>query len=478
MDAKLAIPRGRSVTAMRSHDWKTPLDAAHRRALEWLEGLPDRPVMPTPDAEALADALGRELPAEGQDAATVIDHLATAIEPGLTAMPSGRFFGWVIGGNLPAGVAADWLVAAWDQNVGMFDAAPGAAVLEHLTGEWVKDLLGLPMTSSVGFVTGAQVANMTCLAAARDAVLRRVGWDVEADGLQGAPKVHVVVGGQVHSTVRKALRILGLGERTADVVPADDQGRMDPAALSDLLDRLEGPTIVCAQAGEVNSGAFDDFNAIADACERHGAWIHVDGAFGLWAAAAPSRRHLTAGVERADSWCTDAHKTLSTPYDCGIAIVADPDAHRRAMSLRAAYLPDGTDGGLRRDAIDWNPEMSRRFRSLPVWAVLRQLGRDGVAELVERLCGLASELADRLSDIDGVEVVADVPFNQVLVRFGDDDAHTATVVDRVRDSGTAFMSPSVWRGEAVMRISVSNAGTDRDDLAMTIAAIAGAHAGT
>ncbi|MBI5106742.1 MAG: aspartate aminotransferase family protein [Solirubrobacterales bacterium] len=448
-----------------------------RRAAELAEAflaeLPERPVAPPADVAALRAALGRELQDGPLDPVAVIEDLARDADPGLTASAGPRFHGFVIGGSLPVAVAADWLVSAWDQCAGFYALSPAASVVEEVAGGWVLELLGLPAGASVGFVTGAQAGNVVGLAAARHAVLARAGHDVERDGLQGAPPVRVVAGEQAHATVFTALRLLGLGAGTAALVPADDAGRMRPDALAATLDAgdRDAPTIVIAQAGNVATGAFDPLEPITDLAREHGAWLHVDGAFGLWAAAAPSRRHLTAGIERADSWAVDAHKWLNVPYDCAMAIVADPGAHRAAMGLAAAYLT--TVGGTT-DPTNLVPESSRRARAVPVYAALRALGRDGVAELVERCCAHARRFAELLGARDDVEVLNDVVLNQVLLRFGDDDARTRAAVEAVQRDGTLWLGETTWDGRVAMRIAVSGWMTTEDDVERSARAIAAA----
>jgi glutamate/tyrosine decarboxylase-like PLP-dependent enzyme len=380
-------------------------------------------------------------------------------------MAGPRYFGFVIGGGLPASLAADWLAATWDQNAGLYLATPAASVIEEVVGDWLVDLLGLPEGTTVGLVTGATMGNFTSLAAARHAVLRRVGWDVEANGLIGAPEVDVVVGADLHASMVIALRLAGFGRDRPVRVPTDGEGRMRAPELRRILRELGGrdrPTIVAAQAGEVNTGAIDDLAAIERIVreERDGAWLHVDGAFGLWAAAVPSMRGRVAGIERADSWSADAHKWLNVPYDCGFAFVRDAAAQRAAMGVAAAYLPPAP--GKERDPFDYVPEMSRRARGVAVWAALRSLGRDGVAELVERSCALARRMAERLAAEPGVVILNEVTLNQVLVRFGD-DATTRTVIAAVQDDGTAWAGGTTWRGQAAMRISVSNWWTREGD---------------
>jgi len=454
-------------------DWKGPLGEAFGSALEYLEGLPVRPVGSSASVEELRVALGGRLPEAPSEPREVIAALAAAAEPGLVATPSGRFFGFVIGGASPAALAADWLTAAWDQNAGLSVLGPAAAATEQVAGGWLAELLGLPAEVSVGFVTGVQQANFTALAAARHETLRRVGWNVEADGLAGAPRVRVLAGQERHDTIDRALRFLGLGTAAVAPVAVDRQGRMRPAALRASLRVGSGPAIVCAQLGNVNTGAVDPVGEICQVAHEAGAWAHVDGAFGLWAAASPRLRPLVAGVELADSWATDAHKWLNVPYDSGLVFCAHPDAHRAAMSVRASYLIHGANG--ERDALDYNPEFSRRARGFPVYAAVRALGRRGIAELVERCCALARRFADRLAAHDGVEVLNDVVLNQVLVRFqaadGDHDGHTRRVVRQVQRDGTCWMSGTTWHGQAAMRISVTNWSTDEADVDESVAAI-------
>jgi glutamate/tyrosine decarboxylase-like PLP-dependent enzyme len=444
------------------------LDRAHRHALDWLSSLEVRPVPPQASIAQVTRALGPDLPADGSDPAEVLDLLAQACDPGLTAMPSGRFFGFVIGGTHPAALGADWLVSAWDQNCGLRRITPAHSAVEDVTSAWLLDLLGLPGESAVGFVTGATMANFTGLAAGRDAVLRRAGWDVAQRGLTGGPRVRVLVGAQRHDTVDLALRYLGLG--SPELVPADEQGRLRADALETALSQgSDGPTIVVLQAGNVHSGAFDPFDHAITAAHARGAWVHVDGAFGLWAAASPSYRHLVAGCQEADSWTTDAHKTLNVPYDTGFAIVRDPAALRAAMGMQGAYLILDELG----EPFDKVPEISRRGRAFPVWAVLRSLGRSGVADLVERLCRHASAFAAGLEAIEGIEgmaVLNDVVFTQVCVTFGTDE-RTEEVVRRLLADGTAWMSGSTWQDQSVLRISVSNWSTTEADVERSLDAV-------
>lgn len=442
-------------------DHEIALARAASHATRWLDSLATRPVPPRASVAEVTAALGAGLPDGPAPVPDVIDLLARACEPGLTAMPSGRFYGLVIGGTHPAALAADWLVSAWDQNAGLRLVAPACAAVEDVASAWLLDVLGLPPGSGVGFVTGATMSNFTCLAAARDAVLRAAGWDVAAAGLAGAPRVRVLAGRERHDTVDLALRYLGLG--APELVAADDQGRIDPGALDAALAAGPGAgagrAIVVLQAGNVHSGAFDPFGPAIEAARRHGAWVHIDGAFGLFAAASPRTRHLVAGYARADSWTTDAHKTLNVPYDCGIAIVRDRAALRASMGMHGPYLIQDPAG----DPLDFVPESSRRGRAIPVWAVMRALGRSGLAALVDGFCRNAASFAAGMAGIDGAVVENDVVFSQVCVSFGSDE-RTGEVTRRVLADGTAWMSGSRWRGKQVLRISVCNWSTTGDDV--------------
>lgn len=456
---------------MNFDDFDPVLQRAHAHASDFLRGLPRRFVGARAGREEMMAALDAPLPAQGQDAAAVIDLLAAQAERGASACAAPRYFGFVIGGSLPVALAADWLVSSWDQNAGIHVISPLAAALEEIAARWLLELFGLPRESSVGFVTGCQMAHFTCLAAARHGVLRKAGWDVEADGLQGAPRIHVVASREAHITLDVALRYLGLGTRALVHVESDAQGRMRADRLREVLPTLRGPVIVCAQAGNVNTGAIDPLQEIAQAARAHGAWLHVDGAFGLWARASAQaeRRALADGMELADSWATDAHKWLNVPYDCGVAIVRHAQDHRAAMTSTAAYLIQ--TGGAERDAVDWCPEFSRRARGIPVHAALRALGRDGVAELVDRCCACARRFAELLANEPGVRILNDVALNQVLVRFGDDDATTQRVIAGVQQDGTCWVGGTVWQGLAAMRISVSNWATSEQDVARSVAAM-------
>jgi len=450
------------------------LERAAELAIEYVESVPERPVAPAASLEELREALDLALPAGPTDAVTVIEELAGGVEPGLLQSSGGRFFGFVIGGVLPSALAADWLTSAWDQNNGLYVCAPAASVVEEVAGRWAKELLGLPAHASFAFVTGCQMAHATALIAARHQVLERAGHDVERDGLAGAPPIRVIAGAKRHGTLDRALRFVGLGTGSVRAVPVDEQGRMLIDRLEAELERSGGPTIVCSQAGEVNTGAFDDIDAVAELATKYGAWHHVDGAFGLWAAASPALRHLTRGVERADSWATDAHKWLNVPYDSGIAFCAHPDAHQAALGIRSSYLVYADDA---RDALDWTPEHSRRARAFPVYAAIRSLGSDGIAAIIEDNCARARELAAGLAELPGCVILNDVVLNQVLLRFESDEATDAAVA-AVQAGGEAWLGGTTWDGRRAIRVSVSNWQTSEEDVARTVAAFSAARSAT
>jgi glutamate/tyrosine decarboxylase-like PLP-dependent enzyme len=447
-------------------DYREPLERAEAHSLSWLESIPTRRVAPAATADQLAPVFSFPLPEAPTDAADVIDELARLAEPGLMAMASGKFYGWVIGGSLPAALAADWLVSAWDQNSGMRYASPAGAAIEEAAGAWILDLLGLPSGADVGFTTGATMANFVGLAAGRRAVYDRVGWDIDVAGFDGAPPVTVLAGAERHSSVDLALRYLGLG--LPKTVAVDDEGRIRPDALAEILAKLEGPIIVCLQAGNIHSGAMDPMRESIAIAHAHGAWVHVDGAFGLWAAASPSLRGQLDGLETADSWSTDAHKTLNVPYDCGIVVVASPDDVRATMGIRASYLIHEDSGPS--DPFERVPEMSRRARGITVWAALRSLGRSGVIELVDGLVANARALAAGLAELPGVEVLNDVVFTQVSLSFGSDEKTRAVTAALIAE-GSVWMSGSRWHDRDILRISVSNWSTDAADVAESIAAV-------
>jgi glutamate/tyrosine decarboxylase-like PLP-dependent enzyme len=449
-------------------------------AAGYLDSLDTRPVHPSVDLAALRAAMGGPLPDGPTDPLEVVEGLAEAADAGLVASAGPRYFGFVVGGGLPASLGADWLAAAWDQNAGLYVLSPAAAVAEEVAAGWLIELLDLPAGTSVGFVTGATMANFTALAAARHGVLARAGWDVERHGLQGAPTVTVVTHAGSHVTVYASLQMLGLGREGERVlkIAADDQGRMRPDALRETLERLTGPTIVCAQAGNVNTGAYDPFEEVIAIAHERGAWVHIDGAFGIWAAAVPSLAHLMQGYRAADSWSTDAHKWLNVPYDSGIVFVRDASAHHAAMTLGAEYYIE--TGGSERDSYNWVPESSRRARGFAVLAALRSLGRSGVIDLVERNAAHARRMATALAAAPRVAILNDVVLNQVLVRFeapGDDpdgtvgDTRTREVIVAVQRDGTSWLSGTTWAGRAAMRFSVSGWRTTEDDIDRSARAI-------
>jgi glutamate/tyrosine decarboxylase-like PLP-dependent enzyme len=442
------------------------LDRALAAARRYIASRRERPVWPQTTLAALRETLAVPLPERPADPATVVEALAHHAEPGLVTTTGPRYFGFVTGGALPATIAAEWLTTAWDQNAGLYVMSPSASVVEEAAGRWLVDLLGLRPGCSVGFVTGCHMANFTGLAAARHELLRRVGWDVEADGLQAAPPLRVIVGDEVHVSTVGSLRLLGFGSRQLVRIAVDDQGRMKPDRLAAALQSSSGPTIVCAQAGNVNSGAFDPLDQIADLTAAHGAWLHVDGAFGMWAAASDALRHHVRGIDRADSCATDAHKWLNVPYDSGLVFTAHPAAHRAAMSMSAAYLTRSPEEP--REPMDWTPESSRRARGFSVYAAIASLGRSGVADLVDRCCRLARRFRDRLREEPAIQILNEVVLNQVLVRVaptgGDADAATREALRLVQEERVCWLGGSNWHGMEAMRISVSNWSTTDEDI--------------
>ncbi len=442
---------------------------AAEQAIAYRRDVATAATTPTATYTEMLAAFAGPTPDVGGDAEAVIAELVRKATPGLRGSTGPRFFGWVIGNSHPTGVAADWLTAAWGQNAANLVMAPAAAAVEAVAAGWLLDLLGLPAEASVGFVTGATVANFVCLAAARSELLRRAGWDVENDGLFGAPPIEVLIGADAHATVFSGLRYLGLGGRRVTSVATDDYGRMLPHAFERAIRAANGPVLAICQAGQLNTGGSDPFQAIVPVAHDAGAWLHVDGAFGLWAQAAPARRDQVAGVESADSWATDGHKWLQTPYDCGFAIARDADAHRRAMAISTSYLP--SPQGEERDPMAYVPESSRRARGFATWAMIRQLGRSGIAELVERNCATASRMAARLAQADSVTLITPVLLNQFMVRFGDDDARTLATIARIQADAVAFIGGSLWRGRWVMRVSVSSVATTPEDADVTVDAV-------
>jgi glutamate/tyrosine decarboxylase-like PLP-dependent enzyme len=454
---------------MNADDGRAALDAAYRHALAFHNARDAQPPAATASFAALKEAFGGPTPETGMPAHEAIEQLAAAAGPGLMGTAGPRFFGWVVGGSHPAGVAADWLTSVWGQNAGCYDGAPAAAVAEQVAAQWLVDLLRLPRECSVGFTTGATMANFVCLAAARGALLRRAGWDIEADGMFGAPPISVFIGNEAHASVIAALRYLGFGERSIVRIANDGAGRMQVTALQAALARCNGAPLVIAQAGHIMTGAFDPAGEIARLTHEHGGWLHVDGAFGLWARACPSRAPLAAGVELADSWATDAHKWLNAPYESGCAFVRDADAHRRAMTKGAGYLHPADDDSIR-DPLHYAPELSRRARGFALWTLLRTFGRRGIAEMIERHCMLAQRLARRLAAEPGVAVLNEIELNQVVVRFGADepqargDALTDATIAQLQQAGVCFAHGALWRGRRVMRVSVTAWPTTEDDI--------------
>lgn len=436
-------------------DYRTILQDAAERGIRYREDIAERRVGPSPDAVASVGRFEEVLTDGGRDAADTLALLDEVGSAASVAMSAPRFFGFVIGGSMPVTVATNWLTTAWDQNAVMNEVTPAVSMLERIALGWLRELLGLPNECGAGFVTGATVANFTALAAARNRVFERAGWDVETDGLIGAPPLTVIIGEEAHPTLVKSLGLLGLGRGRAHRIPVDAQGRM----IASALPRIEGPTIVCTQAGNINTGAFDPIADICDVVRPAGAWVHVDGAFGLWAAAVPELRNLASGIGDADSWATDAHKWLNVPYDSGIAFSRDAEALKSAMAITADYLPMVTE---HRNPSDFTPELSRRARGIDVWAALRTLGRDGVRELVSRNCAQAQRFAEGLRDA-GYEVLNDVVLNQVLVSFGDSE-RTRQVAAGLQQDGTCWCGTTVWQGRTAMRISVCNWSTTDDDV--------------
>lgn len=455
---------------------RSALERAVAHAVAHLASLDTRAVAATASLEALRRALARPLADRGTSAAQVIDELVADTAGGVMGSQSGRFFSWVIGGALPAAMAADWLTTAWDQNAGIYACSPAAAVVEEIAGGWLKELFGLPAEASFAFVTGTQMAHVTCLAAARHAVLARRGWDAERHGLNGAPRIRILASADRHGSVDRAVRLLGLGSDSIEALAVDAAGQVTRDTLGAALAASDAPAIVVLQAGELNLAAFDPFDQLVPVARDAGAWIHVDAAFGLWARASAAHRHLARGIELCDSWTTDGHKYLNVPYDSGFAFVRDPIAHRAAMTLSTSYLPPG---GPARDALDWNPEFSRRARGFTVYAALRELGRDGVAELVARTCRHANALATRIGGLPGAELIGTSGFNQGLVRFlaaapgatdSDHDRRTEEVIAAINASGEALFGGVTWRGRRAMRISVSNWRTTEHDVERAVAA--------
>jgi glutamate/tyrosine decarboxylase-like PLP-dependent enzyme len=451
---------------------KPELKLAAEIAAEYIESFDHHNVSEEPDPDALRAKLYKELTADGLPPLQVIDELARDAREGLLNSAGGRFFGWVIGGGIPVSVAADWLTSAWDQNAAAYACSPSAAIIEDVVAGWLKDILGLPQQASYAFVTGCQMAHVTALAAARHKVLADQGWSAEKQGLAGSPPIRVLVG-EHHETLLRALRHLGIGTDAVVQVDKKADGTINVTALEMELEKNPSmPTIVSLAAGDLNRGAFDPFDEVCDLAHKYNAWVHIDGAFGLWVASSQRLRHLVKGIEKADSWATDAHKWLNVPYDSGIAFVADPEAHKIAMTIPAPYKVEVEDV---RDQFEWGPEWSRRARGIPLYAALRTLGRNGVAEMIERCCDLTRDFVARLEKLPGVEVLAEPIINQGLVRFldpqGDHDHQTDKVINRINESGEAWFGPTQWNGMRVMRISLSNFRTTGDDIDRAFTAI-------
>lgn len=457
--------------------FEAPLDRARKHALEYLHSLEDSSVAATLTWQELRQRLSYPLQDGGMDASEVIDQLVADVDGGLAGSAGGRFFAWVIGGSVPAALAADWLTSTWDQNAGLYVCSPATAVVEEIAGAWLKDLLGLPEAASFALVTGCQMAHATALAAARNALLADRDWDVEKRGLFGAPPLRVLCGDR-HGTVTRAVRLLGFGTDCLVDLPVDDDGRLRGDVLRQALVESAGaPTVVLLQAGNIDTGIFDPFEELITIAHEHNAWVHVDGAFGMWVAASPSYRHLVAGVERADSWATDGHKWLNVPYDSGYAFVANPEAHRASMSQRAGYL---THSDAARDQMDWNPEHSRRARGVATYAAIRQLGRRGIADLVDRCCGYAADIVTAIGALPGVEVLCQPLINQGVVRFldthpgatlDDHNRRTDAVIASLIEDGEAYFSGTSWGDMRCMRVSVSSWQTTESDVERTIRAV-------
>jgi glutamate/tyrosine decarboxylase-like PLP-dependent enzyme len=455
-------------------DFHPALETAMHHALEYLRTVDERPVGPTASLEVLRQRLCREWNRDPMPAESVVTDLVRDVEGGLNNSVNARFFAWVIGGSLPSALAADWLTSTWDQNAVLYTVSPASAIIEEAVGSWLKDLFLLPASSSFALVTGCQMAHTTCLAAARTWLLKKHSWDVERQGMSGSPQIRVFCGMR-HATIDRALHLLGFGDQSVTKLRLDDIGALDPSALEAALRGIDGqPAIVLLQAGDVNTGGFDDFEMLIPIARQYGAWTHVDGAFGMWAVASPRFEQLVRGVERAHSWATDGHKWLNVPYDCGYAFVAEPDAHRASMSYQASYL---TQQDFAREPLDWNPEFSRRARGFASYAALRELGRNGVRELVERCCDCAAQLVAGLGELEGVEVLSNPIINQGLVAFSDlsgalSNEWNDEVIAEIAAEGTSFFSgTTTWNGRRAMRISVSNWQTSHEDVIKTVASV-------
>jgi glutamate/tyrosine decarboxylase-like PLP-dependent enzyme len=460
-------------------EFRKALDIAVTRAISHLEKLDQDSVAATANVATLRSRLAKPLNNGPLAADLVVDELARDVQGGLLGSAGGRFFGWVIGGVLPAALATDWMTSAWQQNAALYVCSPAASVVEEVVGDWLKELLTLPLDASFALVTGCQMAHVTCLAAARHALLAKRGWDVESQGLFGAPPIRILTSSEKHGSFERAVRLLGFGTSQIQLLPTDDEGRLLASALEEKLQGdANSPTLVLLQAGDINIGAYDDFSDLIPIAKKYDAWVHVDGAFGLWVAASMHLRHLVKGIEAADSWATDGHKWLNVPFDCGFAFVADSQSHRASMASRAAYLTHASDA---RDQMDWNPEWSRRSRCFATYAAIRQLGRDGIAELVERCCKHAHSIVTRIGALSGAEMLWEPTINQGLVRFldqssnaaeEDHDRRTDAVIQEILKTGEAFFGGTTWRGRRAMRVSVCNWRTSDEDVERVVQAVA------
>jgi glutamate/tyrosine decarboxylase-like PLP-dependent enzyme len=447
-------------------------------ALNFLESLDHSSVSATASYADLLSRLNHPLPDQGTESEAVLEDLVNDTRGGLLGSAGGRFFGWVIGGSVPASLAADWMTSAWDQNAAIYAGSPAEAVIEEICGTWLKDLLRLPQTASFALVTGCQMSHVTCLAAARHHLLAEKGWNVEEEGLTGSPKIRILTGSHRHGTIDRAVRLLGMGSNAVVDLALDEKGRLMPEVLRKALaEQPDTPTIVLMQAGDLNIGAYDSFSELIPIAHQYNAWVHVDGAFGLWVAASPKYRHLVEGYEKADSWATDGHKWLNVPYDCGYAFVAHPDSHSASMSYRASYMVQALEA---RDQMDWNPEWSRRGRGVATYAAIRQLGRQGVADLVERSCGFAHDLVTRIGALPGAQMVWEPQINQGLVRYldpspnaseADHDRWTDSIIAEIQKTGEAFFGGTTWSGKRCMRVSVCNWQTNAEDVNRSVAAV-------
>jgi glutamate/tyrosine decarboxylase-like PLP-dependent enzyme len=458
-------------------EFRHALDTAVLHAISHIETLDQSSVAATVDVETLRSRLARPLTA-AVPADQVIDDLARDVEGGLIGSAGGRFFGWVIGGVVPAALAADWMTSAWQQNAALYSTSPAAAVAEEVVGDWLKDLLNLPPSASFALVTGCQMAHVTCLAAARHAVLTRHNWDVEAKGLFGAPRIRILTSAARHGSFTRAVRLLGFGTDQIELIPVDSEDRLPASALEETLNQdPSSPAIVLLQAGDINIGAYDNFRELIPIAKKFGAWVHVDGAFGLWVTTTTKLRHLVEGVELADSWATDGHKMLNVPFDCGFAFVADRESHRASMASSAAYITLASNA---RDQMDWNPEWSRRSRCFASYAAIRSLGRQGIADLVERCSKHAHSIVTGIGKLEGAEMLWEPTINQGLVRFldrsenaseEDHDRHTDAVIAAILETGEAFFQGTTWRGRRAMRVSVCNWRTSDADVERVVNAV-------